>query len=234
MKIAIVGYGKMGKTIEGLAVQQGHTITAALEETPTRENINGADVAIEFTMPSSAFENVKACLEIGVPVVCGTTAWLDRLPEAQEICRKLNGSFLYASNYSLGVNLFFEINKRTAEIMQKYPEYQVRLEEIHHTEKKDAPSGTAITLAEGIIPVYGFDGWKLSHKTEDNQLGIEAKRIENVPGTHLTLYSSDVDEIEIKHTAHSRNGFALGALLAAKWLIGKHGVFSMKDVLGFK
>ncbi|MDR3272701.1 MAG: 4-hydroxy-tetrahydrodipicolinate reductase [Flavobacteriaceae bacterium] len=233
MKIALVGYGKMGKAIEKIAVAQGHIITAKLEEKPAQKNINGADVAIEFTTPASAFENVKACLEIGLPVVCGTTAWLDKLPETLEICRKLNGAFLYASNYSLGVNLFFEINKRVAEIMQKYPEYSVRLEEIHHTEKKDAPSGTAITLAESILPIYGFDDWKLSEKTEGNLLGIEAKRIENVAGTHLTLYSSEVDEIEIKHTAHSRKGFAMGALLAAKWLIGKHGVFSMKDVLGF-
>ncbi len=233
MKIAIVGYGKMGRTIDEIATAQGHTVVARLEEKPTRENINGAEVAIEFTTPSSAYENVKACLEIGLPVVCGTTAWLDKLPEVEELCKKQNGAFIYASNYSLGVNLFFEINKRVAEIMQKYLEYSIRMEEIHHTEKKDAPSGTAITLAEEIIPIYGFENWKLSYKTDDNQLGIEAKRIQDVPGTHSVLYNSDVDEIEIKHIAHSRKGFASGAVLAAQWLIGKKGVFTMKDVLGF-
>ncbi|MDR2122444.1 MAG: 4-hydroxy-tetrahydrodipicolinate reductase [Flavobacteriaceae bacterium] len=233
MKIALVGYGKMGKAIEKIAEAQGHTIVARLEEKPTEENINDAEVAIEFSTPSSAYENVTACLELGVPVVCGTTAWLDKLPEVKELCKKHNGAFIYASNYSLGVNLFFEINKRVAEIMHKYPEYSIRMEEIHHTEKKDAPSGTAITLAEEIIPVYGFEKWKLSDRTENNELGIEAKRIQDVPGTHVVLYDSEVDEIEIKHVARSRKGFASGALLAAQWLVGKKGVFTMKDVLGF-
>ncbi|MDR1876976.1 MAG: 4-hydroxy-tetrahydrodipicolinate reductase [Flavobacteriaceae bacterium] len=233
MKIALVGYGKMGKAIEKIAEAQGHEVVARLEEKPTKKNINDADVAIEFSTPVSAYENVIACLEIGVPVVCGTTAWLDKLPEVKEFCKKQNGAFIYASNYSLGVNLFFEINKKVAEIIHKHSEYSIRMEEIHHTEKKDAPSGTAISLAEEIIPVYGFDGWKLSPKTENNNLGIEAKRIQDVPGTHTVLYSSETDEIEIKHVAHSRQGFASGALLAAKWLIGKKGIFTMKDVLGF-
>lgn len=234
MKIALVGYGKMGKEIEGIAISQGHNIVAKLEEKPTKENIKDAEVAIEFSTPNSAYENVKACIEIGIPVVCGTTAWLDKLEDIKKLCEKENGAFIYASNYSLGVNLFFEINKRVAEIMQKYPEYLIHMEEIHHTEKKDAPSGTAITLAEEIIPIYKFDGWKLSYKTENNKLGIEAKRVPNVPGAHKVSYDSEVDKIEIKHIAHSRKGFASGALIAAQWLIGKKGVFTMKDVLGFK
>lgn len=234
MKIALVGYGKMGKAIEEIAKSQGHSIVAKLEEKPTKDNIKDAEVAIEFSTPASAYENVKACIELGIPVVCGTTAWLNKLPEIEELCKKENGAFIYASNYSLGVNLFFEINKRAAEIMQKYPEYSIHMEEIHHTEKKDAPSGTAITLAEEIIPIYHFDGWNLSYKTENNKLGIEAKRIPDVPGTHIISYESDVDTIEIKHVAHSRKGFASGALLAAQWLIGKKGIFTMKDVLGFK
>lgn len=234
MKIALVGYGKMGKAIDEIATSQGHHIVAKLEEKPTKDNLNGAEVAIEFSTPATAFDNVMACLEIGIPVVCGTTAWLDQLAKAEEFCKKQNGAFIYASNYSLGVNLFFEINKKVAEIMQKHQEYFVHLEEIHHTQKKDAPSGTAITVAEEIIPVYGFDGWNLSYKTENNKLGIEAKRLQDVPGTHTVTYSSEVDEIEIKHVAHSRKGFASGAILAAQWLIGKNGIFTMKDVLGFK
>lgn len=233
MKIALVGYGKMGKAIEEIAKNHNHEIVARLEEKPTQKNLNGADVAIEFSTPSTAYENVIACLELGIPVVCGTTAWLDKLPQVKEYCAKHNGGFIYSSNYSLGVNLFFEINKRAAEIMQKYQEYTVHIEEIHHTEKKDAPSGTAITLADEIIPIYGFDGWNLSYKTNNNLLGIEAKRVHDVPGTHTVIYNSPVDDIELKHVAHSRKGFAMGALIAAQWLIGKKGVFTMKDVLGF-
>ncbi|MCO6564285.1 MAG: 4-hydroxy-tetrahydrodipicolinate reductase [Apibacter sp.] len=233
MKIALVGYGKMGKAIEEIALNQNHEIVARLEKKPTQDNLNGAEVAIEFSTPSTAYENVTACLEIGIPVVCGTTAWLDKLPQVKDICIKYNGGFIYSSNYSLGVNLFFEINKRAAEIMQKYQEYTVHIEEIHHTEKKDAPSGTAITLAEEIIPIYGFDGWKLSYKTNNNLLGIEAKRVHDVPGTHTVLYNSPIDDIELKHVAHSRKGFAMGALIAAQWIIGKKGFFTMKDVLGF-
>ncbi|CVK16728.1 dihydrodipicolinate reductase [Apibacter mensalis] len=233
MKIALVGYGKMGKAIEEIALNQNHEIVARLEKKPTQENLNGAEVAIEFSTPSTAYENVTACLEIGIPVVCGTTAWLDKLPQVKDICIKYNGGFIYSSNYSLGVNLFFEINKRAAEIMHKYQEYTVHIEEIHHTEKKDAPSGTAITLAEEIIPIYGFDGWKLSYKTNNNLLGIEAKRVHDVPGTHTVIYNSPIDDIEFKHVAHSRKGFAIGALIAAEWLIGKKGIFTMKDVLGF-
>jgi 4-hydroxy-tetrahydrodipicolinate reductase len=233
MKIALVGYGKMGKAIEEIALNQNHEIVARLEKKPTQDNLNGAEVAIEFSTPSTAYENVTACLEIGIPVVCGTTAWLDKLPQVKDICIKYNGGFIYSSNYSLGVNLFFEINKRAAEIMHKYQEYTVHIEEIHHTEKKDAPSGTAITLAEEIIPIYGFDGWKLSYKTNNNLLGIEAKRVHDVPGTHTVLYNSPIDDIELKHVAHSRKGFAMGALIAAQWIIGKKGFFTMKDVLGF-
>ncbi|TWP26602.1 4-hydroxy-tetrahydrodipicolinate reductase [Apibacter muscae] len=233
MKIALVGYGKMGKAIETIVEAQGDQIVARLEEKPTKKNINEADVAIEFSTPQTAFDNVVACLELGIPVVCGTTAWLDRLPEVEKICSHVNGAFIYASNYSLGVNLFFEINKRIAQLMKKYPDYTISLEEIHHTEKKDAPSGTAITLAEEIIPIYHMDGWKLSSDvSSSNQLAIEAKREKDVPGTHTVLYNSEVDQIEIKHIAHSRKGFASGALVAAKWLVGKKGIFTMKDVLG--
>lgn len=230
MKIALVGYGKMGKIIEELAVQKGHSIVAALNETPTLENLNSPDVVIEFSNPEVAFDNIKFCLEQNIPVVCGTTGWLSKKQEIEKIAIENNTAFLYGSNFSLGVNLFFALNEKLAQMMQPFEDYACQLEEIHHTHKKDAPSGTAITLAEGIIKNSKFNAWKLE-ETEDKNLGIFAIREDEVPGTHSVFYKSNVDEIEIKHTAFNRNGFALGAIVAAEWIIGKTGNFSMKDVL---
>ena len=231
MKIAIVGYGKMGKIISEIAEKRGHEIVAKLSETPTIENLNGAEVAIEFSNPEVAFNNIKICLENKIPVICGTTGWLSQKEEIEKIALENNSAFLYGSNFSLGVNLFFALNEKLAELMKNFDEYNVQLEEIHHTQKLDAPSGTAISLAEGIIKNdQRFDAWKLD-ETKENQLGIFAIRQEEVPGTHSVFYKSEVDEIEIKHTAFNRNGFALGAVIAAEWILGKKGNFSMKDVL---
>lgn len=232
MKIAIVGYGKMGQIIDRIATERGHEVVAKLNETPNFENLNGADVAIEFSQPEVAFNNIKSCLDLKVPVVCGTTGWLDRKPEIEEIAIKNDSAFIYGSNFSLGVNLFFALNEKLAVLMKDFSEYNIQLEEIHHTHKKDAPSGTAISTAEGIIKNNPkFDAWKLE-ETKENQLGIFAIREDEVPGTHSVFYRSEVDEIEIKHTAFNRNGFALGAVIAAEWIIGKKGNFSMNDVLG--
>ena len=231
MKIALVGYGKMGKIIDEIATQRNHEIVARLNESPTSENLNNADVVIEFSNPEVAFNNIKTCLENNIPVICGTTGWLDQKPEIEKIAAENNTAFLYGSNFSLGVNLFFALNEKLANLMKNFPEYNVQLEEIHHTHKKDAPSGTAISLAEGIIKNnQRFEGWKLD-ETKDKELGIFAIREDEVPGTHSVFYKSSVDEIEIKHTAYSRNGFALGAVIAAEWIKGKTGNFSMKDVL---
>mgnify|MGYP001611129081 FL=1 len=231
MKIALVGYGKMGKIIDEIATQRNHEIVARLNESPTSENLNNADVVIEFSNPEVAFNNIKTCLENNIPVICGTTGWLDQKPEIEKIAAENNTAFLYGSNFSLGVNLFFALNEKLADLMKNFPEYNVQLEEIHHTHKKDAPSGTAISLAEGIIKNdQRFEGWKLD-ETKEKELGIFAIREDEVPGTHSVFYKSSVDEIEIKHTAYSRNGFALGAVIAAEWIQGKTGNFSMKDVL---
>ena len=231
MKIALVGYGKMGKIIDEIATQRNHEIVARLNESPNSENLNNADVVIEFSNPEVAFNNIKTCLENKIPVICGTTGWLDQKPEIEKIAAENNTAFLYGSNFSLGVNLFFALNEKLANLMKNFPEYNVQLEEIHHTHKKDAPSGTAISLAEGIIKNdQRFEGWKLE-ETKEKELGIFAIREDEVPGTHSVFYKSSVDEIEIKHTAYSRNGFALGAVIAAEWIQGKTGNFSMKDVL---
>ena len=231
MKIALVGYGKMGKIIDEIATQRNHEIVARLNESPNSENLNNADVVIEFSNPEVAFNNIKTCLENNIPVICGTTGWLDQKPEIEKIAAENNTAFLYGSNFSLGVNLFFALNEKLANLMKNFPEYNVQLEEIHHTHKKDAPSGTAISLAEGIIKNdQRFEGWKLE-ETKEKELGIFAIREDEVPGTHSVFYKSSVDEIEIKHTAYSRNGFALGAVIAAEWIQGKTGNFSMKDVL---
>ena len=231
MKIALVGYGKIGKIIDEIATQRNHEIVARLNESPTSENLNNADVVIEFSNPEVAFNNIKTCLENNIPVICGTTGWLDQKSEIEKIAAENNTAFLYGSNFSLGVNLFFALNEKLANLMKNFPEYNVQLEEIHHTHKKDAPSGTAISLAEGIIKNdQRFEGWKLE-ETKEKELGIFAIREDEVPGTHSVFYKSSVDEIEIKHTAYSRNGFALGAVIAAEWIQGKTGNFSMKDVL---
>lgn len=231
MKIALVGYGKMGKIIDELASAKGHEIVARLTETPTAHNLNNPDVVIEFSQPEVAFINIKNCLELQIPVVCGTTGWLARKTEAEQIALENNTAFLYGSNFSLGVNLFFALNEKLADLMRPFQQYNVQLEETHHTHKKDAPSGTAISLAEGIISNNPrFNAWKLE-ETRDAELGIFAIREDEVPGTHRVYYRSDVDEIEVSHTAFSRNGFAQGAVIAAEWIIGKKGNFSMQDVL---
>ena len=221
----------MGKIIDEIATRRGHEIVARLSETPNSENLNDPDVVIEFSQPEAAFNNIKVCLENKIPVICGTTGWLTRKPEIEKIAEENKTAFLYGSNFSLGVNLFFALNEKLAEMMKNFGEYNVQLEEIHHTHKKDAPSGTAITLAEGIIKNNPeFDAWKLD-ETKGNELGIFAIREDEVPGTHSVFYRSEVDEIEIKHTAYNRNGFAFGAVIAAEWILGKTGNFDMKDVL---
>lgn len=232
MKIALLGYGKMGKTIEQIAVARGHEIVLKIDNAETSYDITIADVAIEFSTPNSAFANISNSLTHKVPVVAGTTGWLSQYNEAVALCKAQQTAFLYASNFSIGVNVFFALNKTLAKLMSGLKEYEVAIEEIHHTQKLDAPSGTAITLAEGIIAETDKTGWHLDTAAE-NEIPIVAKRIDNTPGTHIITYSSEVDTIEIKHTAHNRNGFALGAVMAAEWIVGKQGVFTMSDVLGF-
>lgn len=231
MKIALLGYGKMGKTIEKIAKERGHTIILKVDKEDTTYNLSDTDVAIDFSIPSAAVNNITNCFNANVPVVSGTTGWLEHYDAMISLCKEKKGGFIYASNYSLGVNLFFELNKKLAKMMNPLEGYDISMEEIHHTEKLDAPSGTAITLAEGIIENTKKQAWSLNEDKE-NSIAIHAKRIDKVPGTHTVTYSSLVDDIEIKHTAHNRDGFALGAVVAAEWLVGKTGVFSMKDVLG--
>ena len=232
MKIALVGYGKMGKIIHQIALKRGHDVVATLDETPTLEKLNNPDVVIEFSSPESAFGNIKFCLENKIPVVAGTTGWLEKKPEIEKIALENETGFLYGSNFSLGVNLFFALNEKLAEMMSPFQnDYSCQLEEIHHIHKLDAPSGTAISIAEGIFKHSDFKSWKLD-ETQGSELGITAIREGEVPGTHSVFYRSEVDEIEIKHTAFNRNGFAVGAVIAAEWLPGKVGNFGMKQVLG--
>ncbi|TSE08642.1 4-hydroxy-tetrahydrodipicolinate reductase [Aquimarina algiphila] len=231
MKIALLGYGKMGKTIEKIATERGHTIILKVDKEDTTYDLSEADVAIDFSIPTAAVNNITNCFNAGVPVVSGTTGWLDHYEDMVALCKEKKGGFIYASNYSLGVNLFFELNRKLAKMMAPLEGYNIAMEEIHHTEKLDAPSGTAITLAEGIIENTDKTEWQLDNGGK-NIIPIIAKRIDKVPGTHTVNYTSEVDDIEIKHTAHNRNGFALGAVVAAEWLIDKTGVFNMKDVLG--
>ena len=231
MKIALLGYGKMGKVIERIALERGHEIVLKKDHDNTFEGLLNADVAIDFSVPDSAVGNISECLNNDIPVISGTTGWLADYPKMKQLCEDKNGSFIYASNFSLGVNVFFELNEYLAKMMANLKQYNVSMEEIHHTQKLDAPSGTAITLAEGVIKHTDYANWTLETPIS-NEIHIEAKRIENVPGTHSIFYDSEVDQIEIKHTAHSREGFALGAVVAAEWLVGKKGVFTMKDVLG--
>lgn len=232
MKIALLGYGRMGQTIERLALGRGHEIVLKVDENTTTYDIKEADIAIDFSVPSVAFDNITNCFKNGVPVVSGTTGWLDKYDEALEICDQNNGAFIYASNFSLGVNVFFELNEYLAKMMANLKDYKVSMEEIHHTKKLDAPSGTAITLAEGVIKNTDYKNWALDVTNSPDELPIVAKRIPDVPGTHEVKYESNIDTIDIKHTAHSREGFALGAVVAAEWLHGRKGVFSMRDVLG--
>jgi 4-hydroxy-tetrahydrodipicolinate reductase len=230
MKIALLGYGKMGKAIEQVALARGHEIVLRKTSDSTFEGLENSDVAIDFSIPDAAVGNISACFDTHVPVVCGTTGWLAKYKEMVELCQAKNAAFIYGSNFSLGVNLFFEMNEFLAKLMSKFDQYKVRMEEIHHTQKLDSPSGTAITLANAIIDHSHYTNWTLK-KATTNEIEIDAKRIENVPGTHTVVYDSSIDSIEIKHTAHNREGFALGAVLAAEWIVGKKGVFTMKDVL---
>lgn len=237
MKIALLGYGKMGKAIEEIAVSKGHEIVLKVNidnlEDNTIENIKKADVVIEFTGPESAFENISRCIEAGVPVVSGSTGWLNKYDEAKKLCEAKNGSFLYASNFSVGVNIFFAVNERLAELMAAQSQYDVIIKEIHHTAKLDAPSGTAITLAEQVLERSSFKkNWVKEQGMKKDELSIFSERIDPAPGTHHVKYSSEIDEIEIIHTAHSRKGFAGGAVLAAEFIKDRKGIFSMRDVLG--
>jgi 4-hydroxy-tetrahydrodipicolinate reductase len=237
MNIALIGYGKMGKAIEAIAIERGHTIVQTIDfnnlQDFTKENLQKADVVIEFTGPHSAAVNVTRCLQYGVPTVCGSTGWLDQWNDIKKICDDNNGTLLYASNFSVGVNLFFELNQYLAKLMSKHPGYNVSMEEIHHTQKKDAPSGTAITLAEQVLAnISSKNHWVNTAENDAAELSIISKRIDPAPGTHSIKYSSEIDDIEIIHTAHSRKGFATGAVLAAEFLKGKKGIFSMKEVLG--
>lgn len=240
MNILILGYGKMGKIISELAESRGHTIAAKINIDNREELINldpsVIDVAIEFSQPEAAIDNIKWALDRGIPIVSGTTGWISKKPEINRLTLEKNGAFFYASNFSIGVNIFFKINELLAKLMNEAKGYQVSLEEIHHTEKKDAPSGTAITLAQGIIKNYkSLKEWNLvgEGRENPNSLPITAKRIDPAPGTHIVRYSSPIDDIEITHTAHSRQGFALGAVLVAEWIPGKKGVLSMDDFLLF-
>jgi len=242
MKIALLGYGKMGQIIERFALERGHEIVLKISvdnlDDLTRQNLKVADVAIDFSTPDSVLHNIDVCFDANVPVVVGTTGWYGKLQEVKNECNSSNNALLYGSNFSIGVNLFFKLNQTLAKMMNNYPAYEVQVEEIHHTQKLDAPSGTAITLAEGIVDNIERKGeWlnqvvgaETQHNVTPEQLLIESLRIENIPGTHTVIYSSEVDDIEIKHTAHSRAGFALGAVVAAEWLKDKTGFYSITDI----
>ena len=230
MKIALLGYGKMGKVIEKIALERGHEIVLRKGANDTFEGLEKADVAIDFSIPTAAILNISECLNNGIPIVSGTTGWLENYHEMVTLCNEKNAAFIYGSNFSLGVNLFFEMNNYLSKIMSKFSQYNVSMEEIHHTQKLDKPSGTAITLANALINNTYKNNWSIENAKAD-EVFIDVKRIEDVPGTHSVYYTSNEDTIEIKHTAHNRNGFAFGALIAAEWLVGKKGVFTMKDVL---
>ncbi len=238
MKIVLIGYGKMGKAIEEIALTRGHkilfTITHQNDPLFSKENMSQADVAIEFTNPKSAFDNVKKCFELGLPVVCGTTGWTERLDEIKTICNELKTAFLHSTNFSVGVNLFFEINKKLASLMNTQSDYDIQISETHHTQKKDSPSGTAVTLAEQILEnISRKKNWINENTDNPDLLEIISERIDPAAGTHKIKYSSAIDDIEIIHTAHSRMGFALGAVLAAEFIHKKIGCFTMKDVVAF-
>ncbi|GAB5565038.1 MAG: 4-hydroxy-tetrahydrodipicolinate reductase [Winogradskyella sp.] len=230
MNIALLGYGRMGKSIEAIALTRNHCITLKISDASDTFDFTDVDVAIDFSIPTAAVPNIKKALDAGVPVISGTTGWLDQYNDVITYCQAKNGTFLYASNFSLGVNIFYEINTRLAQLMASQEDYSTEIEEIHHTKKLDAPSGTAISLAEQIIENTDYNEWALG-TASTNTIKIEAKRIPDVPGTHEINYTSDIDTISIKHTAHSRQGFAMGAVIAAEWIKDKKGIFSMKDVL---
>lgn len=230
MNIALLGYGRMGKEIEKIAVSRGHVIIHKISNEIHAYDFTSVDVAIDFSIPTAAYKNITHCIEHNIPVISGTTGWLERYDEVVALCKEKNGAFIYASNFSLGVNIFFEMNAYLAKMMHQLEDYKVSIEEIHHTKKLDAPSGTAITLAEGIMKHTDYKDWKLDTANAD-EIPITAKRIPDVPGTHEITYKSGIDTISIRHEAHNRKGFALGAVVAAEWIQNKEGVFTMKDVL---
>jgi len=234
MKIALLGYGRMGKAIELIAIERGHDVVAKIDQDETYGNLSDADVAINFSIPEAAAENIKTALKINIPVVCGTTGWLNQLKEIEDFCKAKNSAFIYASNFSVGVNLFFKLNEVLAKLMSSHKSYQASMKEIHHIHKLDAPSGTAITLAEGIVGQSDYTQWTINKVTKEDMLPIEVDRTGEVPGTHTIKYESSVDSITIEHEAHSRKGFALGAVIAAEWIQDKKGIFSMNDVLSLK
>lgn len=235
MNILLVGYGKMGRIVEQTALRRGHAIAGRIDVDNNDELDRAtADVAIEFSHPNAAFDNVRRCVERGIPVVCGTTGWLSRKGEIEKLVAGRDGTFFHASNFSLGVNIFFKVNEYLARIMNAFPAYEVSLDEIHHTEKKDAPSGTAITLAEGILRhVSRKKKWISGDGSDPGDIAISSFRIDEIPGTHVVKYASPIDDIEIKHTAHSREGFALGAVMVAEWIRGKKGCLTMDEYLKF-
>ena len=230
MKIALLGYGKMGKVIEKIAIERGHEIVLKKNENDSFDGLLNANVAIDFSVPSAAISNISECINNGIPIVSGTTGWLENYNQMVALCNDKKAAFIYGSNFSLGVNLFFELNDYLSKIMSKFNQYNVSMEEIHHTQKLDKPSGTAISLANAIVNNTDKNNWSIENPKLDDVF-IEVKRIDNVPGTHSVFYTSNEDTIEIKHTAHNREGFAFGAIIAAEWLVGKTGVFTMKDVL---
>ena len=234
MKIALLGYGRMGQIIEKIAVERGHEIVLKKSRNATFDGLEHADVAIDFSIPDAAVANISTCFEKGIPVISGTTGWLEDYMKVTELCNQKQGGFIYSSNFSLGVNIFFELNAYLAKIMSQFSQYKPSIEEIHHTQKLDAPSGTAITLAESIINTSDFSNWTLDEAKNPSELLITAKRIPDVPGTHIITYKSHIDTLEIKHEAHNREGFAQGAVIAAEWILGKKGVYNMKDVLNLK
>lgn len=234
MNILLLGYGKMGKAIEKIALERGHQIVGRIDSQDLSQiAASPADVAIEFSQPEAAFDNIKACIENNIPVVCGTTGWLDKKTDVQKLTEKHNGTFFYASNYSVGVNIFFKLNQKLAAMMKAFGQYNVSMDETHHTEKKDAPSGTAITLAEGIIQEGIKQKLVGEPSAKAGELVINSFRINEVPGTHTVKYTSVIDDLEIRHIAHSREGFARGAVMVAEWLPGKKGVLGMDDFLKF-
>lgn len=231
MKIALLGYGRMGKAIEQIAIERGHAIVAKVDKNQNQGNLSEADVAINFSVPDAAIANIKAAMEKQIPVVCGTTGWLEHLKEVEDYCTQNKSAFIYASNFSVGVNLFFKLNKILAKLMHPHKSYTPQMKEIHHIHKLDAPSGTSITLAEGVFDQSEYTGWSIDETKGGTTLPITVERTGEVPGTHSIEYKSDVDSISIQHEAHSRQGFALGAVIAAEWIQNKKGVFTMNDVL---
>ena len=221
----------MGKVIEKIALQRGHDIVLKKTQLNSFQGLQEADIAIDFSIPDAAVNNISECLKNSIPVISGTTGWLQNYSEIENLCNEKKGSFIYSSNFSLGVNLFFKLNENLAKMMRKFSQYKISMEETHHTQKLDAPSGTAISLANQIIENSEYTNWTINQNSSQNEIYINAKRIENIPGTHSINYNSNVDSIEIIHTAHNREGFALGAVIAAEWLVGKKGIFTMKDVL---